>query len=75
EWFEDNIWVDFLQAHLDYGTHLQRIELHFLYAPSDIIIPDVKPFLDRGLEVCLRYAAKNQYTPWEGIEHFSPTDD
>ncbi|KAJ7657321.1 hypothetical protein DFH06DRAFT_1131829 [Mycena polygramma] len=75
DWFEDNIWVDFLQAHLDYGTNLRRLEVHFLYAPSDIIVPDVTPFFDRGLGVCLRYPAKDQYTPWEGIKQFSPTDD
>ncbi|KAJ7657322.1 hypothetical protein DFH06DRAFT_1045299 [Mycena polygramma] len=65
----EDIWANFLHAHLDYGTNLRRFELRFEYGPPEII-PDVKPFLDRGLEVCLCYHAvyEVQYTPWEGIE-------
>ncbi|KAJ7645205.1 hypothetical protein DFH06DRAFT_1477049 [Mycena polygramma] len=54
DWFEDDILVDFLQAHLDHGTNLRRFQLNFRCERPEII-PDIRRFLDHGLEVSLQY--------------------
>jgi hypothetical protein len=71
EWFADEIWMTFLQKHLDYGTNLRRFWLHFQCDPPDIL-PDIQSFATRGLDVALKYGPVDKVlpvSPWEGIEH------
>ncbi|KAJ7657387.1 hypothetical protein DFH06DRAFT_1473336 [Mycena polygramma] len=69
--FPDEIWVNFLQKHLEHGTKLQRLGLGVhCHPPKDM--PDLRPFLSRGLEVSLQYKSildnRQRPTPWHGIE-------
>jgi hypothetical protein len=71
EWFEDEIWMTFLQKQLDYGTNLRRFRLHFQCDPPNIL-PDIQSFATRGLDVALKYGPVDKVlpvSPWEGIEH------
>jgi hypothetical protein len=71
EWLADEIWMTFLQKHLDYGTNLRRFRLHFQCDPPDIL-PDIQSFATRGLDVALKYGTVDKVlpvSPWEGIEH------
>ncbi|KAJ7633399.1 hypothetical protein DFH06DRAFT_691571 [Mycena polygramma] len=70
EWFEDETWEYFLQKQLESGTRLQRFELNFSCNAPDII-PDVRMFLSRGLDVCLKYTPVDNLpnpTPWDGVQ-------
>ncbi|KAJ7645179.1 hypothetical protein DFH06DRAFT_1136642 [Mycena polygramma] len=67
--FADEILVDFLQAQLDFGTNLRRIEVNFR-CERPAIVPDIQHFLECGLEVSLSYVtfhAGLQSTPWDGM--------
>ncbi|KAJ6594804.1 hypothetical protein B0H19DRAFT_1225814 [Mycena capillaripes] len=69
-WLEDDIWMNFLQKQLDYGTNLRRFTLEFQCETPEAI-PDVRLFLTRGLDVALKYARIKkdpQPTPWQGAE-------
>jgi hypothetical protein len=70
EEFADEIWMNFLQMHLDHSTSLRGFHLHaWSHDPPDII-PDVESFLARGLDVSLRYtplSTSASPTPWQGI--------
>jgi hypothetical protein len=64
---ENDVLVDFLQKQLDYGT-LRRLELVLWDLPETI--PDVQPFVARGLEISLEYphvVEGPKHMPWEGI--------
>ncbi|KAF8197826.1 hypothetical protein K438DRAFT_1672658 [Mycena galopus ATCC 62051] len=68
--FADDIWVNFLQMHLDHRTSLRKFNLHCWRDPPKIM-PDVERFLAGGLAVSLEYTAFGedvQPTPWQGIE-------
>ncbi|KAF8176884.1 hypothetical protein K438DRAFT_1846313 [Mycena galopus ATCC 62051] len=70
EEFADDIWMNFLRMHLNRRTALRSFHLHFsCYSAPEI--PDVRPFLARGLDVSLDYTPLEQIekpTPWLGIE-------
>ncbi|KAJ7461087.1 hypothetical protein FB451DRAFT_1404942 [Mycena latifolia] len=51
------LWIAFLWAHLDRGTRLRRFELSSV-GPVPHILPDLKPFFERGLEVLLKYVQR-----------------
>jgi hypothetical protein len=74
--FADDIWMNFLRMHLDRRTTLRSFHLHFwcnipFWCYSAPEIPDVRPFLARGLDVSLNYTPLDQNekpTSWLGIE-------
>ncbi|KAF8212713.1 hypothetical protein K438DRAFT_1957330 [Mycena galopus ATCC 62051] len=52
----DGLSLTFLRAHLNHGTKLRRFELVSRGAAPEIC-PDLDPFIDRGLEVSLKYVS------------------
>ncbi|KAF7364940.1 hypothetical protein MVEN_00364600 [Mycena venus] len=74
--FADDIWVNFLQMNLDYNTSLRRVYFHF-WSPPPETVPDVEPFLARGLDVTVKYIPVDERaepTPWQGIEALAALD-
>jgi hypothetical protein len=67
QWLKDDTLVNFFRAQLDHKTNSRRLQLHFRCD----LPGDVYPFLDRGLEVFLKYTPdKNpDDSPWEGLEY------
>ncbi|KAF8207900.1 hypothetical protein K438DRAFT_1814570, partial [Mycena galopus ATCC 62051] len=54
--FADDIWVNFLQMHLDHRTSLRKFNLH-CWRDLPKIMPNVERFLAGGLAVSLGYTA------------------
>ncbi|KAJ7151790.1 hypothetical protein C8R43DRAFT_1004385 [Mycena crocata] len=68
------VWMNFLQAHLDYETSLRRLEIE-LRATPPAVFPDLSPFLSCGLDVSLTYTPTEvepaRGSAWAGMEEIA----
>lgn len=65
-------WFDILHKHLDVQGGLRRVEIIFRYEAPEIV-PDVEPFISRGLDLSIEYVPRNPMppttSPWTGLEN------
>ncbi|KAJ7720526.1 hypothetical protein B0H16DRAFT_1792738 [Mycena metata] len=65
-------WIDILHKHLDVQGGLRRVEVIFRYEAPEIV-PDVEPFISRGLDLSIEYVPRNPMppttSPWTGLEN------
>ncbi|KAJ6518320.1 hypothetical protein C8R47DRAFT_1000197 [Mycena vitilis] len=69
-WFSKELLVELLHKQSTCAPNVQRLDLLFCNRPPDDGIPDVRSFLDRGLEVLLRIPFLAKTKPWAGIDEW-----
>ncbi|KAJ7608944.1 hypothetical protein DFH06DRAFT_1247803 [Mycena polygramma] len=65
--FDNELLVDLLRKQPDLAPNLERLELILLDIPPNGL-PDLEPFLDRGLVISVRTAPPVEGSAWVGIE-------
>ncbi|KAJ7151811.1 hypothetical protein C8R43DRAFT_950984 [Mycena crocata] len=70
---ENDVWMRFLQAHLDSETALRRLEIEFKCEKPEVL-PNIQPFLSSRLDVIPKYKPKKTKpsygSPSEGCWQF-----